>query len=148
MSWYKGNQPAKTVESSWPQAAWMTISLWMRLAWVTITPLGLPVDPEVYWRNASEEASGDSTWKASASDVGTVSVQTQVAPPVSGDVPSVRPAALRVTLLESTRHAPESWRMPSSRGSSRELRSGATGTATTRAKKQAMMASMKSRPGW
>jgi hypothetical protein len=30
----------------------------MRLAWVTITPLGLPVDPEVYWRKASEESSG------------------------------------------------------------------------------------------
>src|SRR6187399_2053139 len=117
----------------------------MRLACVTITPLGFPVEPDVYWRNASEFGSGSSASKPSPGEVGTLSVQSQLGSKGKGEAASAEAATPRVSVLERMSRAPESEIMPAKRGTSRALRSGTTGTATKRAKKQAKIASMKSR---
>ena len=48
MSWKSGNQPTKTVLESWENPARIILSLWIRFPWLTSTPLGDPVEPEVY----------------------------------------------------------------------------------------------------
>nr|WP_279610387.1 hypothetical protein [Burkholderia gladioli] len=48
MSWYGGSQVAPTLSASSENAAWISSASPTRLRWVIITPLGVPVDPEVY----------------------------------------------------------------------------------------------------
>src|SRR6478736_1354934 len=120
----------------------------MRLACVTITPLGFPVEPDVYCRNASELGSGSSPSKFDAAEVSTVSVHSQLGLEGNGEARSAEAATLRVAALERMSRAPESEMMPAKRGSSLALRRGTTGTATRRAKKQAKIASMNSKLGW
>ncbi len=52
MSWKSGSQETKTGLSLCPMARAMSSRLCRRLAWLSITPFGLPVEPEVYWRKA------------------------------------------------------------------------------------------------
>ena len=80
-------------------------------------------------------------------EVGTLSVQSQLGSKGKGEAASAEAATPRVSVLERMSRAPESEIMPAKRGTSRALRSGTTGTATKRAKKQAKIASMKSRLG-
>ena len=58
MSWKSGSQPANTVSDERRMASLTASSFAMRLPWVTTTPLGRPVDPEVYWRNARSSGRG------------------------------------------------------------------------------------------
>src|SRR5687768_12981891 len=53
MSWYRGNQPTTTECLSCWKASLISRSLCIRFPWLTMTPLGVAVEPEVYWRNAS-----------------------------------------------------------------------------------------------
>ncbi len=48
MSWYGGNQKTPTVSDVLRMAAAMPRKLWRSARWVSTTPLGDPVDPEVY----------------------------------------------------------------------------------------------------
>ena len=52
MSWYWGSQLTQTVASFDESALVMTRRLWARLERPTMTPLGVDVLPEVYWRKA------------------------------------------------------------------------------------------------
>src|SRR5512132_1136180 len=53
MSWYRGNQLTMRLDAPNSQTRCIILRLWKRFPYVTITPLGVPVDPEVYWRKAS-----------------------------------------------------------------------------------------------
>ena len=52
MSWYWGSQ----LTMCWSPVSWRrsvaTSSFTSRFRWLSITPLGRPVEPEVYWRKA------------------------------------------------------------------------------------------------
>ena len=48
MSWYIGSQPTIVDSASAPKIVAMARSLCIRFAWLTITPLGVPVEPDVY----------------------------------------------------------------------------------------------------
>ena len=60
-----------------------------RFPWLTATPLGLDVDPEVYWRNAKVVESIVGSRHSSQSFSGIVSVASQRSERISGDMGSI-----------------------------------------------------------
>src|SRR6266536_945584 len=58
MSWYIGSQLNTTSSGRTPNPLSIADRLAARFAWLTMTPLGVPVDPDVYWRNARSRGSG------------------------------------------------------------------------------------------
>ena len=48
----------------------------MRLPWLTMTPFGVPVDPDVYCRNASASRPVEGGLHSVANSIGSVSVPT------------------------------------------------------------------------
>src|SRR4029453_12944891 len=57
MSWYGRNQLTPIVSEEVPKPACTSLQLWSRFAWLIMTPLGAPVEPEVYCNSASESSS-------------------------------------------------------------------------------------------
>jgi len=114
------------------------------------TPRGVPVEPEVYWRNATASALRPGSRHASASLAGTASVASQRsarrsdASSVSGSTISEMPDVVSAT------RAPQSATSAWSRGSVRPSRIGSggyAGTATTPAYRHPRKPSTYSRPG-
>ena len=67
----------------------MHSELGRRFAWLTATPLGLEVDPEVYWRNANVLESMVGSRQSSDISPGMESVATQRIARISGDIGSI-----------------------------------------------------------
>src|SRR4028119_943910 len=108
--------------------------LWTRLVCVTITPLGVEVDPEVYWRKATASPSGTGEdQRAGAGSSSSVAIQEPVAPA------GVRSNQLRTRCNEvpaaRATAGCASARMASSRGIMREERGGSGGRAQNPARK-------------
>ena len=53
MSWYGGSQITPALSGVWPKHSAMVAELCSRFACVSITPRGVRVEPEVYWRTAT-----------------------------------------------------------------------------------------------
>ena len=84
MSWYGGSQMTPALPSCIRKAPWMRWRLCSRLPWLSITPLGVPVEPEVYWRKASESPRSSGRFQPASAPWGSSSVATQRRPRSSG----------------------------------------------------------------
>lgn len=125
--------------------------LWVRLPWVTITPFGRPLEPEVYWRKATDFGSGDGADQPAPAPSAIVSTASQGASWTSGIVRAAVSTAARIPAVVSTAAGCASSAMPASRSSPRARCAGwgrYAGTATTPAYRQPNSATTKSWPGW
>ncbi|EOD68522.1 hypothetical protein H480_10860, partial [Amycolatopsis vancoresmycina DSM 44592] len=77
MSWYGGSQITPRLSAVCPNRSRMKAELCSRLACVITTPLGCPVEPEVYCRNAIRSALCRTPGRAPAA--GAVSVASHAA---------------------------------------------------------------------
>ncbi len=105
----------------------MSRSLCSTLAWVSITPLGVPVEPEVYWRKASvsPEMSGlRQDWAASA---GVASVAIHFSTAISGASSWSAPDSSRMVEVVRTKPASQSRAIARRRGRVRSSRIGSGG---------------------
>jgi hypothetical protein len=94
---------------SWPKARAIISSLAIRLSCVTITPLGRPVDPDVYWRNASGGTAGTSSGSPEQRSSGISSIA--IHSPGSGTPwrAATSRSASRSETVVNTHRAPQSW---------------------------------------
>src|SRR5271156_4525238 len=81
MSWNSGSQKTPRPSGPEPNADWIRAELSSRLPCVIITPLGVAVEPEVYWRKASVPAvaPGSTHRSANLSSSDTMSEQSTTA---------------------------------------------------------------------
>ena len=100
MSWYCGSQLTQIVASSDANALVMTWRLCARLERPIMTPLGVEVEPDVYWRKAKD--GGGLTGGSGALEI--VSVASHRTPSVSS-LSKVRP--LKYEDVVSTIDAPD-----------------------------------------
>ncbi|CAM3253095.1 hypothetical protein COSO111634_08375 [Corallococcus soli] len=133
MSWYGGSQMMATLSVRASNACWMSPRLWTRLPCVSITPLGVPVEPDVYWRNASESDFSAGAFHPAAASFGTVSVATHFSPRSSGACSNRYSTIDSTNDVVNTTVARASWMMARSRGSVRSSRMGSGGYAGTAA---------------
>ena len=107
----------------------MRSELCSRLACDTITPLGTPVEPEVYCRNARVSSSEPDGRQSVCSAVGTASTATHR----SGGMSSISSVSARnltsSAVTVNTTTACESCTIARTRGKLRALRGGYAGTA-------------------
>ncbi len=123
MSWNSGSQPAITESAELPKARRIISSLWRRLPWLTITPFGMPVEPEVYWRKARASAPG-AAMSQSGSGTSAASAASQVARARAGTCSFKVAARARVAAVVSTTRGRQSSATACSRGSGRLTRGG------------------------
>ncbi len=116
MSWYGGSQITERSSGVNPVSVSMTCELWIRFPWETITPLGFPVEPDVYWRKAtvSHPISGSVHRSAAASS--TLPVATQRMGPSSGISAASLSASAATSGVVRTRVGPQSAMMLCRRG--------------------------------
>ena len=93
MSWWTGSQLTNTSAAviSMPSIIWCTLV--RRSPWVITTPLGAPVLPEVYWRNAVRPArpagsAGSSSSSSSSGSSGSSSSSSSSRPAITRGVSS------------------------------------------------------------
>ncbi len=93
----------------------------MRLPWLSITPLGAPVEPDVYWRKARVSLRSGGLRQVGEPSAG-VSVESQVIASSSGASSKNAPAISRIVEVVSTTRGLASATMPRRRGRERARR--------------------------
>ncbi|CAM3855991.1 hypothetical protein COSO111634_27180 [Corallococcus soli] len=132
MSWYGGSQMTPTLSRRTWNAPEMSPRLCSRFACVSITPLGVPVLPDVYWRNASDSAPTSCGVRQSRSPPSaSASVAIQCSARKSGACSKTKSDSSRMPDVVRTTDACASWMMARSRGRVRSSRIGSGGYAGT-----------------
>jgi hypothetical protein len=108
-----------------PSAFWIATELCRRLPCVMTTPLGSPVEPEVYCRKATVSRSVGSGSQRSPSLNRSVAIQRSAAS--SGACSATRPTSAAISVVVSTMVACASAMIACSRGSVRSRRVGSGG---------------------
>jgi hypothetical protein len=125
MSWNSGSQVATRSRSSTSHRSRMLAMLCSTLPWLSATPFGEPVDPDEYWRYASDCAPTAGRRQSRACPLSTVSMATLAGP-------AGKPASSSV--VETTTTGPALRAMPALRRADTEpagpASGGAVGTAT------------------
>ncbi len=150
MSWYGGSQMTPTLSSRTSKAWEMSPRLCSRLPCVSRTPFGSPVEPDVYWRNASVSSAASGRRQPDSTPSGSASVATQRSAASSGACSKSASLMSWMKAVVSTTLARESRMMARSRGSVRSSRAGSggyAGTATSPAYRQPKKPAMYSMPG-
>src|SRR4051794_16225708 len=129
MSWYGGSHTTTRLSSECPKKRWISPRLCSRLACVSITPRGLAVEPEVYWRKASAAPPRGPGVHASAIASATSAVASQRTASSEGVRRAISPDASSSSGVVSASAGRASARIASSRSSERFCRGGYTGTA-------------------
>ena len=129
----------------------MNRELCARLPWLTFTPLGRPVEPEVYWRKARSDGSGSRGFQSSSSGAANASVPSHstsrardAAPRAGSSRSRTRPSSGESV---STKAGSALAAMAASRGICRSFVGGYAGTAMTPAYMQPKKAATYSSPG-
>ena len=125
MSWKWGSHPTTVAAGSVPNERLIMASLARMLACETITPFGLPVEPDVYCRKASEAAS-----MLGSSHPAALPRETSSAARHGTPAAAARPAS-RMPRADTTAEGVASACRPESRAMSRERAGTGAGTATT-----------------
>ncbi len=136
MSWYGGSQLTLRLSGPAPTAPLIIAELWVRLSCRTMTPLGVPTDPEVYWRNARSVARGPWPRQACAASSGTSSVASTVNCPPAAANSGLAPSSARLAASPRATAAPASVATASMVARPRRPTGTWTGTATTPAYRQ------------
>ncbi|GMU11507.1 hypothetical protein ASNO1_77610 [Corallococcus caeni] len=150
MSWYGGSQMTPTLSARAWNAPWISDRLCSRFPCVSITPLGVPVLPDVYWRKASVSAVTAGARHAEASSGDRASVASHFTSRSSGACSNRNSAIDSTNDVVNTTVARASWMMARSRGSVRSSREGSggyAGTATAPADRHPKNPATYSRPG-
>src|SRR5207244_10625936 len=103
----------------WSNPWAMTAELCRRFACDSITPLGVAVEPDVYWRNANCSGPTPGSRHASAASGGNSSVANQRRPPRYGALAERRSMSALILELVSTRAGRELAAVASRRGAGR-----------------------------
>ncbi len=128
----------------------MPAELCRRFAWLTTTPFGADVEPEVYWRKATESPSTAGARHSAERWPGRSSVESHRSAESSGATSKSTPAIDPISAVVSTTVACASATMAWRRGTVRARRMGSggyAGTAIAPASKQPKKASTKAKPG-
>ncbi len=126
-----GSQMTPRSPSAWTsKPRWMSPRLCSTLAWLSITPLGLPVEPEVYCRKARPSRSTRGSRQASSMPGGSSSVASQCSRPSSGASAARWPRLATTLAVESATFGWASAAMLCRRAVSRFKRGGKASTAT------------------
>ncbi|MDC0685105.1 hypothetical protein POL72_45750 [Sorangium sp. wiwo2] len=134
MSWKSGSHPTPDEPASCSKPARMARSLAITFAWLTITPLGCPVEPDVYWRNASVSPEMSGARHAEAAPGSSASVAIQRSSESSGACARRASESEAISPVVSTNLAPASRAIARRRGRVRSSCAGFggyVGTATT-----------------
>src|SRR5689334_20242305 len=115
MSWNMGSQltdrsPSDVVASYGGRASAPPMMRWLcrRFSWLTITPFGLLVEPDVYWRKATDSEVIAGKRHSTSRSSGIPSVDTQLSFASSGALVNISGAIAATDAVVSTMPAPQS----------------------------------------